>query len=153
MQARVIHAILCWGGQVPALAPLKEDVDVLLRHLRRVKAGTRACGAIILNTNLDKCLLVRGSNNSRASFGWPKGKAEAGETDAACAIREVYEEIGLDISRRIRCLRRPDPCFSVSALCYPVLWLQTLLCVSLRLLCGMRVQSSGCSSASVSHQF
>ena len=129
MQARVIHAILCWGGQVPALAPLKEDVDVLLRHLRRVKAGTRACGAIILNTNLDKCLLVRGSNNSRASFGWPKGKAEGGETDAACAIREVYEEIGLDISRRIRCLRRPDPCFSASALCYPVLWLQMLLSV------------------------
>ena len=134
---------------MPALAPLKEDVDVLLRHLRRVKAGTRACGAIILNTNLDKCLLVRGSNNSRASFGWPKGKAEGGETDAACAIREVYEEIGLDISRRIRCLRRPDPCFSASALRYPVLWLQMLLCVC----SGLRVQSSGCSSGCVSHEF
>ena len=57
-------------SQVPALAPLKDDVSILLRHLRRVKAGTRACGAIILNTYLDKCLLVRGSNSSRASFGY-----------------------------------------------------------------------------------
>ena len=150
MQARVIHAILCWGGQVPALAPLKEDVDVLLRHLRRVKAGTRACGAIILNTNLDKCLLVRGSNNSRASFGWPKGKAEGGETDAACAIREVYEEIGLDISRRIRCLRRPRPLL----LCVCSLLSSPLAAnASLCLLSGLRVQSSGCSSGCVSHEF
>ena len=57
-----------------ALSPLENDVAVLLRHLRRVKAGTRACGAVILNANLDKCLLVRGGKSTRASFGWPKGK-------------------------------------------------------------------------------
>jgi|LauGreDrversion2_3_1035106.scaffolds.fasta_scaffold107878_2 mRNA-decapping enzyme subunit 2 len=33
---------------------------------------------------------------------WPKGKMEVGESDAECAIREVYEEIGFNITRRLR---------------------------------------------------
>ncbi len=47
------------------------------------------------------CMCICRCNTSKASFGWPKGKAEAGESDAACAIREVYEETGFNI----RCLR------------------------------------------------
>jgi mRNA-decapping enzyme subunit 2 len=46
---------------------------------------------------MTKCLLVRSSR----FYGWPKGKVEDGESDASCAIREVWEEVGLDISDRL----------------------------------------------------
>ncbi|EKX36948.1 hypothetical protein GUITHDRAFT_78534 [Guillardia theta CCMP2712] len=84
--------------RIPMLAPLSkmEDIGTLLKHFSRVKAGTRSCGAIILNPSCDKCVLVRGFKSS--AFGWPKGKVEHWESDATCAIREVQEEVGLDIS-------------------------------------------------------
>ncbi|OMJ71201.1 hypothetical protein SteCoe_30669 [Stentor coeruleus] len=56
-------------------------------------------GAIILNTNMDKVLLVTNFNGRAYSF--PKGKINEDETDEACAIREVLEEVGFDISPMI----------------------------------------------------
>lgn len=53
-------------------------------------------GAIILNTTMDKVLLVTNFNGRAYSF--PKGKINEGEGDEACAIREVLEEVGFDIS-------------------------------------------------------
>lgn len=53
-------------------------------------------GAIILNTSMDKVLLVTNFNGRAYSF--PKGKINEEETDEACAIREVLEEVGYDIS-------------------------------------------------------
>lgn len=49
---------------------------------------------------MEKCLLVRGHKKD-ASWGFPRGKLAAGETDQACAVREVWEETGLDISGRL----------------------------------------------------
>jgi mRNA-decapping enzyme subunit 2 len=56
-------------------------------------------GAIILNSNMDKVLLVTNFNGRAYSF--PKGKINEEETDEACAIREVLEEVGFDISPMI----------------------------------------------------
>lgn len=46
------------------------------------------CGAIILNTNLDKCVLVKGWS-SKSGWGFPKGKINQDEEYDCCAIREV----------------------------------------------------------------
>ena len=56
-------------------------------------------GAIILNTTMDKVLLVTNFNGRAYSF--PKGKINEEETDEACAIREVLEEVGFDISSMV----------------------------------------------------
>ncbi|SBS87954.1 mRNA-decapping enzyme 2, putative (DCP2) [Plasmodium ovale curtisi] len=52
-------------------------------------------GAILLNHNLKKCLLVKGWSTDSWSF--PKGKVDELEEDSVCACREIYEEIGIDI--------------------------------------------------------
>ncbi|KAK4505719.1 hypothetical protein PRZ48_003684 [Zasmidium cellare] len=53
-------------------------------------------GAILMNDDMDKVLLVRGwKKGSRWSF--PRGKINKDEPDLDCAIREVYEETGFDI--------------------------------------------------------
>ncbi|KAI7902928.1 DCP2-domain-containing protein [Cokeromyces recurvatus] len=54
------------------------------------------CGAIILNTTLDKCVLVKGWS-SKSGWGFPKGKINQDEEYDKCAIREVLEETGFDI--------------------------------------------------------
>ncbi|KAI9321574.1 Dcp2, box A domain-containing protein [Dichotomocladium elegans] len=55
------------------------------------------CGAIILNENLDKCLLVKGWS-SKSGWSFPRGKINENEKFNDCAIREVLEETGYDIS-------------------------------------------------------
>ncbi|ORY01155.1 DCP2-domain-containing protein [Basidiobolus meristosporus CBS 931.73] len=55
------------------------------------------CGAIILNEAQDKCLLVKGWT-SRSGWGFPRGKINKDEPDSTCAVREVLEETGFDIT-------------------------------------------------------
>lgn len=52
-------------------------------------------GAILLNQNLTKVVLVQGFRNH---WGFPKGKVNEAEEPVCCAIREVFEETGYDIS-------------------------------------------------------
>mmetsp|Transcript_27777 Transcript_27777/g.71485 ORF Transcript_27777/g.71485 Transcript_27777/m.71485 type:complete len:259 (-) Transcript_27777:278-1054(-) len=53
-------------------------------------------GAILLDPTLSYVLLLRGFK-SNAAWGFPRGKIGNGERDADCAIREVFEETGIDI--------------------------------------------------------
>lgn len=57
-------------------------------------------GAIILNADLSKCVLVKGW--SRDLWGFPKGKVDESEEDEVCACREVYEELGINIMPYIK---------------------------------------------------
>lgn len=56
-----------------------------------------SCGAVIFRRESDKrkFLLIR--NRRSAHWGFPKGHIEAGESEEETAIREVYEETGLNI--------------------------------------------------------
>jgi 8-oxo-dGTP pyrophosphatase MutT (NUDIX family) len=65
------------------------------------KVRVPGCGAILLNEDLTKILLVRGWKSS-AAWGFPKGKINQGESETSCAIREVFEETGFDVSTYIR---------------------------------------------------
>lgn len=57
-------------------------------------------GAILLNPDLDHCVLVRGMKAS-ASWSFPRGKINQDEEDDVCAVREVLEETGFDASKLI----------------------------------------------------
>lgn len=56
-----------------------------------------SCGAVIFRkeNNEDKFLLIR--NRRSAHWGFPKGHIEPGETDEDTAVREVFEETGLNV--------------------------------------------------------
>jgi len=53
-------------------------------------------GAILLNEDMDSVVLVRGWKKN-SSWSFPRGKINKDEDDLDCAIREVYEETGLDV--------------------------------------------------------
>ncbi|KAI9678649.1 MAG: mRNA-decapping enzyme subunit 2 [Caeruleum heppii] len=54
-------------------------------------------GAILLNDAMDHVLLVKGWKKG-AHWSFPRGKINKDERDLDCAIREVYEETGYDIT-------------------------------------------------------
>lgn len=60
--------------------------------LGRGVQGIPVVGAIMLSPGMDKCLLVRGWGPG-ASWGFPRGKVNEAEADAACAIREVRHHL------------------------------------------------------------
>ncbi len=56
-------------------------------------------GAVLLNKEMDKVVTVAHYDSGNKIF--PKGKINQGESEIECAIREVYEEAGLDITELI----------------------------------------------------
>lgn len=72
-----------------------EQHDAALTHFMHFKQTVPVRGAIILNNLMDHVLLVKGWKGNNWSF--PRGKIAKGESDLACAIREVYEETGYDL--------------------------------------------------------
>jgi len=64
---------------------------------KEYKLAVPTYGAIILNTFMDKVLLVQGFW-AKASWGFPKGKVNEDEPPDQCGVREVMEETGFDIS-------------------------------------------------------
>lgn len=52
-----------------------------------------------MNETLDSVLLVMNYNQTVYSF--PKGKVNKNESGVDCAKREVWEEVGYDISKKI----------------------------------------------------
>ncbi|CAJ0884454.1 15688_t:CDS:2 [Entrophospora sp. SA101] len=67
----------------------------------KYKIRVPVCGAIMLNSTMDKVLLVKGWS-SRSGWGFPKGKINKDELDSICAAREVFEETGYDITPLIK---------------------------------------------------
>mmetsp|Transcript_55907 Transcript_55907/g.147804 ORF Transcript_55907/g.147804 Transcript_55907/m.147804 type:complete len:227 (-) Transcript_55907:527-1207(-) len=82
----------------PMLKQFQSSIEEHLQNFSSYKIGVPVYGAIILNTKLDKCLLVKGYGNS---WGFPKGKVNKNENAIDCAAREVYEEVGFDVSKLI----------------------------------------------------
>lgn len=64
------------------------------------KIRVPVCGAIMLNETWDKCILVKGWKQS-SGWGFPKGKINQEELRHVCAVREVLEETGYDLSKQI----------------------------------------------------
>ena len=66
--------------------------NLLTKPVRQLKKGFR-CGCIIMKDN--DILIIQQAESYM--FGLPKGKMYTDETFEQCAIREVYEETGLEV--------------------------------------------------------
>ena len=75
-------------------------------------AGRVACaGAIVLDGAGRLLLIRRGREPGRGLWSLPGGRCEPGEDAAAAAVRETYEETGLEVSagRLVGRVERPGP--------------------------------------------
>ncbi|KIO31134.1 hypothetical protein M407DRAFT_14136 [Tulasnella calospora MUT 4182] len=66
----------------------------------KYKTSVPVCGAILLNSTWDKCVLVKGWK-SNAPWGFPRGKINENEPLVKCAAREVLEETGYNCEEQI----------------------------------------------------
>ncbi|KAK9485031.1 Dcp2, box A domain-containing protein [Lipomyces starkeyi] len=85
----------------PLLRKWSDMQDQAFAHFLQYKTRVPVRGVIILNKKMDKCILVKGWKTS-ASWGFPKGKINQGESDEDCAVREVIEETGYDVSALLK---------------------------------------------------
>ncbi|KAL0340740.1 UNVERIFIED_CONTAM: decapping enzyme subunit [Sesamum radiatum] len=78
---------------------LKEFTSLydIFKDFTSYKVRVPVTGAIILDETYERCLLVKGWKGSSWSF--PRGKKSKDEEDHKCAIREVLEETGFDVSK------------------------------------------------------
>lgn len=73
------------------------DYDAVWAEYCDYKKMVPVCGGILINKSGDKCLMVRGWKEN-AGWSFPRGKINSAESDVACAIREVEEETGFDLT-------------------------------------------------------
>ncbi|XP_012284900.1 m7GpppN-mRNA hydrolase [Orussus abietinus] len=85
---------------IPFLKTHVGQIDTILEQWREYKQNVPTFGAIVLNEDLTKVLLVQ-SYWARSGWGFPKGKVNEDEDPSHCAVREVLEETGFDISNLI----------------------------------------------------
>lgn len=84
-----------------ALKPYRAHVDDIYKDFTLYKFRVPVTGAIILDESYERCLLVKGwKANSCWSF--PRGKKSKDEEDHTCAVREVLEETGCDVSKLLK---------------------------------------------------
>ncbi|CAH9069045.1 unnamed protein product, partial [Cuscuta epithymum] len=91
-------SLLCNSCEV--LKPYASHIDDIFKEFTSYKRRVPVAGAIILDETCERCLLVKGWKGSRWSF--PRGKKNRDEEDHACAIREVLEETGFDMSKLLK---------------------------------------------------
>uniref|UniRef100_A0A7N0UE00 Nudix hydrolase domain-containing protein n=1 Tax=Kalanchoe fedtschenkoi TaxID=63787 RepID=A0A7N0UE00_KALFE len=78
------------------LKPYVPHIDDIFKDFNTYKFRVPVTGAIILDETFERCVLVKGWKGTSWSF--PRGKKSKDEEDHACAVREVLEETGFDIS-------------------------------------------------------
>ncbi|KAG8716113.1 mRNA-decapping enzyme subunit 2 [Ceratobasidium sp. 423] len=74
-----------------------QEHEQAFQEFMRYKTRVPVCGCIMLNSSLDKCVLVKGWKAS-SGWGFPKGKINEDEKEHDCAIRETLEETGFDVT-------------------------------------------------------
>lgn len=79
------------------LKPYVPHIDDIFKDFTSYKVRVPVTGAIILDETYERCLLVKGWKGSSWSF--PRGKKNKDEEDYTCAVREVLEETGFDVSK------------------------------------------------------
>ncbi|CAN7059192.1 unnamed protein product [Brassica rapa subsp. trilocularis] len=83
------------------LRPHVANMDKIFRDFGYYKSRIPVAGAIILDETCERCLLVKGWKKS-SNWSFPRGKKNTNEEDDVCAIREVLEETGCDVSKLLK---------------------------------------------------
>ena len=81
--------------RVPFLRDHVDIVEEVIADFMDYKRSVPTYGVILLNSTLDKVLLVQ--SYKRKAWGFPKGKVNENERGEVCAAREAEEEIGLNV--------------------------------------------------------
>ncbi|XP_072968972.1 mRNA-decapping enzyme subunit 2 [Typha angustifolia] len=84
-----------------ALRPYIAHIDDIYKDFTNYKFRVPVSGAIILDESCERCLLVKGWK-AGASWSFPRGKRSKDEEDHTCAVREVLEETGFDVSKLLK---------------------------------------------------
>ncbi|KAJ6826563.1 mRNA-decapping enzyme subunit 2-like [Iris pallida] len=84
-----------------ALRPYIAHFDDIYKDFTSYKFRVPVTGAIILDESYEMCLLVKGWK-AGASWSFPRGKKSKDEEDHTCAVREVLEETGCDVSKLMK---------------------------------------------------
>ncbi|KAL3289288.1 hypothetical protein HHI36_003718 [Cryptolaemus montrouzieri] len=84
---------------IPSVCNEIENLPAFLREWRKYKLTIPTYGAIFISQDNSHVLMVK-----RYSGNWsfPIMKMESGENPEECAVREVFEEVGLDNSNLIK---------------------------------------------------
>ncbi|PIK33896.1 putative m7GpppN-mRNA hydrolase [Apostichopus japonicus] len=96
-----IQVSLAFGllfNHCPSLLDHAKEVDTIHAAWKEYKKNVPTYGAILIDDKMQYILMVQ-SFLSRTSWGFPKGKVNKDEKPHQCAIREVKEETGFDISQ------------------------------------------------------
>ncbi|WFD02081.1 5'-(N(7)-methylguanosine 5'-triphospho)-[mRNA] hydrolase [Malassezia obtusa] len=72
-----------------------KSLELAFSQFMQYKTRVPVCGAILLNEDWTKCVLVKGWAKG-ASWTFPKGKINQDEPERDCALRELREETGFD---------------------------------------------------------
>ncbi|XP_046863602.1 mRNA decapping complex subunit 2-like isoform X2 [Xenia sp. Carnegie-2017] len=72
----------------PFLNKSNQTIDKLMNTWKKYKFSVPVYGAILLNSELDKCVLVQAFTN-KPTWGFPRGKLNKEESAYECSIREV----------------------------------------------------------------
>lgn len=83
----------------PLLSEWAESHEQAFADFTKYKFGVPVCGVIMFNQKMDKVLLVRGWNSKTWAF--PRGKINKSESTLHCAVREVMEETGFDVTSHL----------------------------------------------------
>ncbi|XP_020240901.1 mRNA-decapping enzyme subunit 2-like [Asparagus officinalis] len=84
-----------------ALRPYIAYIDDIYKDFTSYKYRVPVMGAIILDETYEWCVLVKGWK-AGASWSFPRGKRAKYEEDHMCAVREVLEETGFDVSELLK---------------------------------------------------
>ncbi|EDR14983.1 uncharacterized protein LACBIDRAFT_300645 [Laccaria bicolor S238N-H82] len=84
----------------PLLHQWSDDHERAFTTFMQYKTRVPVCGAIMLNSTWEKCVLVKGWKSS-SGWGFPKGKINEVEPPPDCAIREVLEETGYNLAGQL----------------------------------------------------
>ncbi|PKA53401.1 mRNA-decapping enzyme subunit 2 [Apostasia shenzhenica] len=84
-----------------ALRPYVDHIDDIYKDFTSYKFRVPVTGGIILDESYERCLLVKGWK-AGASWSFPRGKKSKDEEDHTCAVREVLEETGFDVSKLLK---------------------------------------------------
>lgn len=95
-QANFCHLMVEFSDVLRELYGSPKDRQRLLLDWRDCLRHVPLKGAVMLNERLDKCLMVQPWKGDKWTF--PRGKINEGEGEGECAVREVWEETGIDIA-------------------------------------------------------